>query len=125
MLPGFKKNRLLFLPIIFLVFTAGAQEPASVQASSYDSTRFHIDTIRITLKEPIKHNPLLDQTINRPSNELMYWSNYPLTAQQIEERDRIRNRTFGGQIVHDVIENGTRSIINRKKNRPPATVPRF
>ncbi|MBL0056617.1 MAG: hypothetical protein IPP31_10610 [Chitinophagaceae bacterium] len=119
-----KKGIALFGLLFALVCFSGVFAQDSLFRRQ-DTTRFHIDPVQITIKEPAKPNPLLSETVTRPSGELMSWPNYPLTAQQIEQRDRINNRTVGQQIVHDVVETAAQSIINRKKNKRPAQVPRF
>lgn len=76
------------------------------------------------LKKPIKANPILAERIKPTKHELMYWPNFPLTAAQIEARDRLRNRSLGRQISDDIIKNYVNTLMYGKKI-PPAVIPKF
>jgi hypothetical protein len=60
--------------------------------------------------------------------ELMHWPSYPLTAGQIEARNREwqrrNNQSIGEQIASDVIKNRVNALIYGRKTAP-ASVPKF
>jgi phosphoglycerol transferase MdoB-like AlkP superfamily enzyme len=57
----------------------------------------------------------------RPDNQLMSWPNYPLTAVQIEQRNKQweQDNKLSNKIAKDVIT----SILSKKKK--PAVIPKF
>lgn len=76
------------------------------------------------IKKPIKANPIFVERIKPTKHELMYWPNFPLTAAQIEARDRLRNRSLGRQISDDIIKTYVNTLIYGKKMLP-AVIPKF
>ncbi|MEO6541411.1 MAG: hypothetical protein ABIN74_10485, partial [Ferruginibacter sp.] len=64
-------------------------------------------------------NPLLAEYIKPTKHELMYWPNYPLTAAQVEARnkewDRKFNRPIGQQIVGEIVDSYINTILYGKK----------
>ena len=77
-----------------------------------------------SFKKPVKANPLFEAYIKPSRFELMYWPNYPLTAEQIAARDRFYDQSIGQQIVSDIIGSGINTLINGRKT-PPAKIPKF
>ena len=83
-------------------------------------------------KNTVKSNSLLAQKMKPSRFELMYWPNYPLTAAQIEARNREWERrnshTIGHQIVSDIaadiIKNQINTLLYGRKITP-AVVPKF
>jgi len=60
----------------------------------------------------------------RSSRGLMYWPNYPLTAAQIEARDRKYDQSLGQQIISSIAESYINSLLYGKK-MPAAVTPKF
>ena len=103
-----------------------------------DTFNLHLNPILVSaIKNPVKPNPTLNERFKHPNNQLMYWPNYPLTAAQIEARnrewDRNNNLPIGQRIAKDAIEifilepllyNSVNSLIYGRKI-PPAKVPKF
>ncbi len=58
----------------------------------------------------------------------MYWPNYPLTAAQIQARDkewdRENNQSPGQQIAGEIMESAINNLINGRKS-PVANRPKF
>jgi hypothetical protein len=88
--------------------------------------------LRSAFKVVANTNPLLSIHLRPTKSELMYWPNYPLTATQIEARnkqwERRNSQTFGEQVASDIakeiIKNQINAILYGRKNAP-AVVPRF
>ena len=117
--------------LLNIIFIAAFSINASAQNNDVnrDSNKIKLSPLlRSAFKKPLKANPLLAEKIKPSKFELMYWPNYPLTAVQIEARDREwqrRNRqTIGEQIASDIIKNQINSLIYGKK-MPVAVVPKF
>jgi hypothetical protein len=105
----FSSNKTIACIVLFLFL--------GLSAYTQDTPHFHINPLRASgLKEPIKANPNLNDHFKIPNNQLMYWSYYPLTAQQIEEREKCYNTSFGQQVFQGVTE----SFINTFLIRNPA-----
>lgn len=122
---------LLFKTVpVMLVILFSTLSVFSQNNTTYTSTdTAHLNPFFYTaLKKPIKTNPLFAERIKPSKNELMYWPNYPLSAAQIDARqrewERKNNQPFGQQIASDIISNAAKNIIYGKK-MPPATVPKF
>lgn len=95
-----------------------------LSACAQQSPGFHINPLRVSgLNQPLKANPNLNDHFKSPAHELMYWPNFPLTAQQIEQRDRYNNRPFGQQVAEGVTETFIKSLL--KSRKPVAKTPRF
>ncbi len=47
-----------------------------------------------SFKKYVPVNPLFEEYIKRAKGELMYWPNYPLTAAQIEARNKEWDRKY-------------------------------
>ena len=99
---------------------------AQNDVSKKDSSNLHLNPLLLSsFKKPVKPNPSLNEHFKSPNNQLMYWPNYPLTAAQIEERDKRNNRPFKEQIVHDVIDSYIDGLIKGKPKKPVAKPPHF
>ena len=106
---------------ILLIFSFGLAAHAQNDTLRKDTTRFFIKPIPVTYStDPIKPNPKLNEHFRSPNNQLMRWPNYPLTAEQIEKRDKNNHKTVGEQVATDVIKSYLKS-----KKKPAATAPRF
>ncbi|MEO7306286.1 MAG: hypothetical protein ABIR78_13110 [Ferruginibacter sp.] len=111
--------------ILFIIVPVSAQTvKASIKASEY-----HLNPLLLSsFKKPAKANPLLAEYIKPTKYELMRWSNYPLTAAQIEARnkewDRQNNRSLGEQIAGDILETYLKAVLSGKK-QVVAVRPRF
>ena len=123
----------LFMQKILLniIFIAAFSINASAQNNNVnsDSNKIKLSPLLLSsFKKPLKVNPLLAEKIKPTKFELMYWPNYPLTAAQIEARDREwqrrKKQTIGEQIASDIIKNQINSLIYGKK-MPVAVAPRF
>lgn len=91
-----------------------------------DTFSFHINPQYISsFKDMLKANPNLNEHFKRPNNQLMSWPNYPLTAAQIEQRDKKYYLPWGQQLVSDIIGTYLNGVINSKKDKPAASVPKF
>lgn len=75
-------------------------------------------------KNPSKVNPILTEHIKPTKYEMMHWPNYPLTADQIEARDKQYKQSFGQQIVGDIVDSYVNSLLYGRKTAP-AVVPKF
>ena len=123
----------LFMQKILLniIFIAAFSINASAQNNNVNSDSNIVKLsplLRFAFKKPVKANPLLAEKIKPSKFELMYWPNYPLTAAQIEARDREwqrrKKQTIGEQIAADIIKNQINSLIYGKK-MPVAVAPKF
>jgi hypothetical protein len=116
-----QNTTLCILTMLFFSLPAHAQNDFA--KPDVDSSK-HNPLFIAALKKPIKANPILAERIKPTKHELMYWPNFPLTAAQIEARDRLRNRSIGRQISEDIIKNYVNTLIYGKKI-PPAVIPKF
>ncbi len=121
--------------LLNLVFLAAFTTNASAQNNNVksDSNTVKLSPLLLSaFKKPLKANPLPAKKIKPSKFELMYWPNYPLTAAQIEARNKEWERrstyTLGQQIVMDIagdiIKNQINSLIYGKK-MPVAVAPKF
>ena len=87
---------------------------------------FSINTVH---QPSFKINKVSHTTLNErykmPTNQLMYWPNYPLKAEQIEERRRITDLPPGKQLLNDFIESNVNWLIYNKNKKPVANIPKF
>ncbi len=109
--------------LIMLFFSLAAFSQSDSPNKDTNSTKLNPLFIA-ALKKPIKANPILVERIKPTKHELMYWPNFPLTAAQIEARDRLRSRSLGKQISEDIIKNYVNKLIYGKKI-PSAVIPKF
>ncbi len=72
-----------------------------------------------------KPAPDLSERFKRPTNQLMSWPNYPLTAQQIMQRDEKYNQPIGKQIASEIAESYINSLLSGRNKKPVAVRPRF
>jgi hypothetical protein len=110
--------------VLILVFCV----PANAQNESLkkDTTALHLNPLLVSsFRKTVKPNPGLNDHFKIPNNQLMYWPMYPLTAAQIEARDKKYNEPVGKQIAEEVIGSYLNSIINGKNKKPVASVPKF
>ena len=112
-----------FIVILFLFLISSAQ--SQNDPFKKDTIPFHIDPLHISLKPSPKANPELNEHFKRPENELMSWPNFPLTAAQIDYRDKKNNDPYLKQLGREIIESYINGILSGKKNKPVAEVPRF
>ena len=78
-----------------------------------------------SFKKPVKPAADLNERFKRPTNQLMSWPNYPLTAQQIMQRDEKYNQPIGKQILNEMAESYINSLLNGRNKKPVAVRPRF
>lgn len=78
-----------------------------------------------SFKKPARPASDLNERFKRPTNQLMSWPNYPLTAQQIMHRNRKYEQSIGQQIVSDIAESYINAILDGRNKKPVATRPRF
>ena len=107
--------------ILFIIVPASAQTvKANIKAGEY-----HLNPLLLSsFKKPTKANPLFTEYIKPSKYELMHWHNYPLTAAQIETRDRRYSRSAGQQIVSEIADSYINAILYGKK-QVVAVRPRF
>ena len=117
-------NRALIVFVVLLLTTA----PSKAQESGPTAYpySFHINPI---LDQPAKRSftasPNLNKHFNtQPKGELMFWPNYPLTAEQIARRDEKFNQPLGKQLLDDISSDVLKTIISGRK-KAPAKAPRF
>lgn len=114
----------IFLAITFILFFG------STAFSQNNDTKENTSAVRLnplllgSFKQLKKVNPLLNEYIKPSRHELMYWPNYPLTAQQIHDRDKRNDRPIGEQIASDIIHSVVNDMLFGKKT-PVAARPRF
>ena len=128
----FKSNKyfLLYLPGIVLTLVPLLVFGLTVSAQNgllkKDTSRLSLSPILFSaFKQPVKPNPLLNERLKRPGNQLMNWPNYPLTAAQIAQRDAKYDQPVVKQIVEDVLGTYVNGIINGKSRKPAASLPKF
>ncbi len=98
-------------------------EKAQLKPVAKDS--LHIVTkhfSRVSFKDSIKTKPTYTYTYKTPSNELMFWSNYPLTSAQIEQRQKVEEHR---KVLPAIGESIVESYLNNKKKKRAAVVPAF
>lgn len=78
-----------------------------------------------SFKKPVKPATDLNERFKRPTNQLMSWPNYPLTAQQIMQRDRKYDQPIGKQILNEMAESYINSLLNGRNKKTVAVRPRF
>lgn len=78
-----------------------------------------------SFKKPVKPATDLNERFKRPTNQLMSWPNYPLTAQQIMQRDEKYNQPIGKQIASEIAESYINSLLNGRNKKPVAVRPKF
>jgi len=116
-----QRTILCFGLILFIIVPVSAQTvKASIKTSEY-----HLNPLLISsFKKPIKPNPLFAEYIKASKYELMRWPNYPLTAAQIEARDRKYDQSIGQQIAGGIVDSYINSVLYGKKT-PVAVRPKF
>jgi hypothetical protein len=77
---------------------------------------------RVSFKDSIKTRPAYTYIYKAPSNELMFWSNYPLTSAQIEQRQKVEEHR---KVLPAIGESIVESYLNNKKKKRTAVVPAF
>jgi hypothetical protein len=119
--------------IIILVFVGAFVLTSTAQDNNSNEVKRPTlnPLLKSAFKKSVKPNPIRSEYVKPGKHELMYWPNYPLTAAQIEARnkewERRNNKTIGGQILSDItsdiIKTQVNSLIYGKK--PVAVVPKF
>lgn len=89
------------------------------------SQPFQIITQPVRFHEPRKTDPNLQLRMKASPIELANNPNYPITLQEFDRRIREYNKTFGEQIVDDIIISAANRILYPKKYKRPAKVPHF
>ncbi|HEX2684811.1 MAG TPA: hypothetical protein VHL77_12790 [Ferruginibacter sp.] len=107
--------------LLLLMMSAGAQTNKLVIKK--DTSHLN-PLLHTSFKKPLKKNTQLDEYIKPGKHELMYWPNYPLTYEQIAERDRLYDRSFGQQVVEDALGSYLNAIIYGRK-KVVASAPKF
>lgn len=128
-------NRYLYLPfrktilsiVLAMLFASLVQAQNKLKAIS--DTPNHLSPLLVSsFKKPVKPVADLNEHFKSPTNQLMFWPNYPLTYAQIEARnrewERENSRSLGEQIASDIIKGYVNSLIYGKKH-PPANIPKF
>ena len=106
-----QRTILCFGLILFIIVPVSAQTvKVNIKASEY-----HLNPLLISsFKKPIEANPLFAEYIKASKYELMRWPNYPLTAAQIEARDRRYSQSIGQQIVGNMVNSYINAILYGK-----------
>ena len=105
--------------VMFLSFEGKAQIKTTVKDSLHIVTT-HFS--RVTFKDSVKSKPAYKYTYKTPVNELMFFSNYPLTSAQIEQRQKVEEHR---KLLPTIAESVVESYINSKKKKRAAVVPAF
>ncbi len=77
---------------------------------------------RVSFKDSVKSKPVYKYTYKTPVNELMFFSNYPLTTAQIEQRQKVEEHR---KLLPTIAESVVESYINNKKKKRQAVIPAF
>lgn len=127
-------NHFLLRPVMItgLVFLFSMATSAQVYDANIVGELKYSPLLRAAFKKTLKTNPLLLEYIKPKKHELMYWPNYPLTASQIDARNREWERrdkqTFGeeipGDMTDDIIKNLVSTLLYGRK-MPAANIPKF
>ena len=124
--------------ILITTLSAQTNNLSAGSRKNMDTNDFQLNPLlRSAFKNQINANPLVAEFIKPTKYELMYWPNYPLTAAQIDARqrewDRNNNLPIGQQIAKDAIDifimqpllyNAVNSLIYGRKTSP-AVAPKF
>jgi hypothetical protein len=122
--------RFLHKPVFFvgliLIFTTAAYSQNQLKK---ETGNHRLNPLLLApFKKTNKAYPLLSGYIKPTKHELMYWPNYPLSAAQIDARDkewdRKNKQPFGEQIASDIIKSYVNSLIYGKKS-PVTVAPKF
>jgi len=134
MLSGSKRYLYLFprKTILSIVLILGLCPllPAQNKLATANSSPNHLSPLLVSsFKKPARPVENLNEHFKSPDNQLMFWPNYPLTATQIEARqrewDRRNSQSLGQQIAGDIAETYIKSIISGRNKKPVATAPKF
>jgi hypothetical protein len=124
----FLQRKIPFLVLLIIFSTTGYSQITTLQKDSFITQRLS-PVFKAANKKPFQLRvfyvspPYKVYTV-RKGKELMYWPNFPLTAAQIEQRDRRYEQSLGQQIVGDIAESYLNFILYGKK-QTVAVRPRF
>ncbi len=126
-LPQLQKTMLIIAAFTCFTFTAFCQDDL-YQKDAVLPRLSPVLTAAIKNPKPgflkIPHaNPPYKTYKVRPDGALMRWPNYPLTAQQIEARQVMYDRSIGRQIAESILESYVTGILKGRK--PVARIPKF
>ena|SRR5436190_5909205 len=111
---------------IGLIFALATTLSAQTNNLKTDTANLNLNPLlRSSFQKQVKANPMLTEYIKPTKYELMHWPNYPLTAAQIEERDRQNDLPPGKQLAHDITETFINGLLNGNFKKRVATTPRF
>lgn len=85
----------------------------------------HITTIqfsKVSMKDVAANKPAYKYSYKAPTNELMFFSNYPLTSAQIEQRQKVEQHR---KVLPAIAESIVESYLNNRKKKRPAVIPAF
>jgi hypothetical protein len=118
---AFLQLKLILSWLFVAVFTLGAnaQNKPAVKDSAYFLKSFLSQAT--PKKSTLTANPTIKTRYARPNNQLMSWPNYPLTAYQIEQRDKLlaKRRKLENVIANDILK----SFLSKKTKT--AVIPKF
>ncbi|MFN8308059.1 MAG: hypothetical protein U0T79_14900 [Ferruginibacter sp.] len=112
------------LPTLAMAFLFHTNSPAQ-QARNNDSSKTLSPLLSNAFKKHPTTHPRLNDHFKRPNNQLMYWPNYPLTAWEIEQRDRKYDRSVGQQIASSIAESYVNYLLYGRNRKPVANIPKF
>jgi hypothetical protein len=121
----FMQKRIFALVLVLIFSTVGYSQNKLLKNDSVLTKHFNPIFIS-AYKNPHQITPCLARpyTVKPSKHELMYWPNYPLTAAQIEARNRKYDQSLGQQIIGSIAESYINSLLYGKK-MPPAVTPKF
>ena len=120
--------------VLLMIFSTAAYSQDKLQQKDSFLTRRLSPLFVSAYKHPVRLmipyvNPPYKPYTVRPGRELMCWPAYPLTAAQIEARnrewDKKNSQSLGKQIANDIIETTVEGIINGRNKKPVAVRPKF
>lgn len=112
------------MPTLAMVFLFHTNSLAQ-QARNNDSSKALSPLLSNAFKKHPKTDPRLNDHFKRPNNQLMYWPNYPLTAWEIEQRDKKYDRSIGQQITSSIAESYVNYLLYGRNRKPVASIPKF
>ena len=105
--------------IMFLSLEGKAQvKPIIKDSLSITTIKFS----KISIEDPAINKPAYKYVYTVPTNELMRWSNYPLTSAQIEQRQKVEEHR---KVLPAIAESIVESYLNNRKKKKAAVVPAF
>ena len=111
-----KTGLILVLATAFVFSADGQINPFKKEANPFHLNPFLLSAFR----KPVQPNPNLNDRFKPPTNQLMSWTAYYLSADQRQAKYRENNPSFASEVVNNIVHN----IISGKPAKP-AAIPKF